>query len=308
MGKVIVFGSINLDTVVTCKRAPHIGETVHGDTLSFHPGGKGANQAVAAARCGAHTIFIGCVGADDAGTKLISNLDNNGINTSHVRTLTTTTTGSAHITVDETGDNSIVVISGANSGFDTEDIDALSRAGESDDILVCQLEIPRESTARALEVAYNNGVHTLLNAAPADNVRDLLPFTSYLVVNESEVRANIADDSLGLEDGVKALAQEFDLTVIVTLGSRGGFVASPKESFEFSSHNVNAIDTTGAGDTFVGACAAALASGSNLRESIALAAGAGALSVTKPGAQGGMPTRREVEAFLASRADSTPRN
>ena len=307
MGKVAVLGSINHDVIVTCDRAPRAGETVHGSAVSFYPGGKGSNQAIAAARFGADVSFFGRVGKDSAGLSLLSNLDDDGVNRRYVRISDSLPTGTALITVDRAGSNSIVVVSGANSSMGSSDVAELTDAGcGPNDVLVCQLEIPRETVAEALNAGHELGMTTILNAAPADDVRDLLAVVDVFVVNEREIVPNIGGEFSSrseLTERIAELSAAYQCSTIVTLGAEGCvaalYIDGAISTLDLEVPDVEVVDGTGAGDTFVGVLAACIAAGTDPRESVSLAGIAGSLSTTRKGAQDAMPTRSQVEAFMA---------
>ncbi|MBE6483604.1 MAG: ribokinase [Actinomycetaceae bacterium] len=303
MAKVVVLGSINQDVTVTCKRAPLVGETVHGTSVEYFPGGKGSNQAVASARFGATVAFIGCVGNESAGQVMRSNFDVNGIDRSAVRICEDAPTGTALITIDGTGDNSIVVVPGANEQVGARDVEALRDGGfGAGDVLVCQLEVPRDTVAAALRVGHELGMTTVLNAAPADDVRDLLDVIDVLITNEMEIQPNIGGDFSSraeLTEQVGELARSTGTAVVVTLGGEGCVAVAGDDVADIRARSVDVVDTTGAGDTFVGVLAAVLADGKSLPEAVEVASAAGSLATTKKGAQSGMPTRAEVVDFQA---------
>ncbi|MDO4887585.1 MAG: ribokinase [Actinomycetaceae bacterium] len=304
MSKVIVLGSINQDVVVTCERAPQLGETVHGNSVAYFPGGKGGNQAVAAARQGADVAFIGAVGSEAAGEAMLANFDAHGIDRSRVG-VSSEPTGTATITVDAAGANAIVVVAGANGQVEAP---SLADFGEGD-VLVAQLEIPWQTVAAGLAEAKSRSMTTVLNAAPAADVRELLADVDVLVVNETEIQLSIDGDFSGRAELIARageLAEGFGCAVVVTLGgqgcvARGGRRLGAGQVVDVPAHSVDVVDTTGAGDTFVGALAACLAEGRGLAEAIAVATAAGSLSTTKLGAQSGMPTSDEVRAFMDGR-------
>lgn len=272
-----------MDLVATAPRHPQVGETVLGDDLRRFPGGKGANQAVAAVRAGAATTMIGAVGGDDFGAELTAFLDHERVDVSHVATKSDHPTGTALIVV-ASSDNTIVVIPGANSALTPDDVVA---AGEfaTGDVVVAQLETPQETTAYAFELARSRGSTTILNAAPAAPLIDgLLDLVDHLVVNETE-----------LELLAPAVGGEGSPTVICTLGDRGVLTTDSDGTHSTAGIPVTAIDTTGAGDCFVGYLAASLAADLDLYTSVDRANRAAALSVQRQGAAPSMPTAAEVE-------------
>ncbi|WP_409271055.1 ribokinase [Neobacillus sp. SCS-31] len=288
--KITVIGSINMDLVTKVSRVPLVGETVIGESFYTAPGGKGANQAVAAARLGAQVSMIGCVGDDSFGRELISNLESQLIDTSKVGVVSGSSTGIASITLSG-GDNSIIVTPGANNHVTPEFLLSHEKAISESDYIILQLEIPLETVKLAASIAKKHGVKVILNPAPFQVLPEqLLNDVDYLTPNEHEQKQLIL--SLNSERKEEILKK-----CIVTQGPKG--VAIYKDGVgEIPGYRVEAIDTTGAGDTFNGALAFALSEGMGLKEACQFANAAAALSVTKPGAQGGMPTRDEVEELI----------
>ncbi len=279
---VCVVGSANLDLVARTARLPAAGETVLGTDFAQHPGGKGLNQAIAAARAGAPTSFIGALGDDDAGRLLLAQLEGAGVDTRGVAR-SARPTGRAMITVDERGENSIVVVPGAN---DDVAVASLSPAG----VLLAQLEVPIATVATALRLATEAGMATVLNPAPAAPLTaEVLAMVDVLVPNEHELVGLGATDAL-VAAGVGA--------VVTTLGAAGVRVVSRDQEWHVAPFAVQPIDTTGAGDAFCGALAARLAAGDALDAAVRFAAAAGALATTRAGAVPSMPTAAEIEALL----------
>ena len=315
---VVVVGSLNSDIVVTASRHPLPGETILGDNVATFGGGKGANQAVAAARAGAEVRMVGRVGADAAGVTLTDGLRADGIDVTQVGVCKHDPSGTALIVVASNGgENSIVVVPGANAKLRPVHVDdaAASGAFRTDGgtgVLLIQLEIPLDTVARALELARSEGLTTILNAAPATAaVRPLLAMVDVLVVNELEL-APAAGNSDGNSDDTDAVDGTIDAgvtailaivpAVIVTLGSQGALVADRHGVEHIAAHQVEVVDTTGAGDAFCGVLAAALAAGLDLRHAAIRANAAGALATTKAGAQPSAPTAAAVDALLGSGA------
>jgi ribokinase len=283
-GAVCVVGSANLDLVAATARLPAPGETVLGTDFAQHAGGKGLNQAVAAARAGATTTFIGAVGDDDAARVLLAELAAAGIDTSLVG-VRQRPTGRAVITVDERGENSIVVVPGANGEVT---VDALPAAA----VVLAQLEVPVAAVADALRLARAAGAITVLNPAPAARLEaDLLRLVDVLVPNEHEVALLGSADRL-LAGGVGA--------VVTTLGGAGVRVVTPDGAWHVAPFHVLPVDTTGAGDAFCGTLAARLAAGDALDAAVRVASAAGALATTRRGAVPSMPHAAEVAALLAA--------
>lgn len=289
--KLAVIGSINMDQVVTADRIPGKGETISGTDLNYVPGGKGANQAVAMARLGAEVTMFGCVGDDANGRMLVDNLQKNGVDTTHIKTLSGVPTGLAVITVAE-NDNVIIVISGANGHVDTAYIDSIADLLPSYDMVVLQHEIPMETVHHAIRLCHEKGVHVLLNPAPAAQVpMDLVEQISYLTPNEHEAALIFGDAS------VEELVKQYPEKLIVTQGSAGVCAcARDGEVLHVPARKSNVVDTTGAGDTLNGAFAVRIAAGDTLADALRYANIAAGLSVERFGAQGGMPTAEEVAA------------
>jgi ribokinase len=288
---------------VTAERFPRPGETIIGHTFARHPGGKGANQAIAAAKLGAPTIMIGAVGDDAFGSFMRKVLTDTGVDDGPVRTMPGQPTGVALITV-AGGENSIVVVAGANGALVPADTAFPLSAG---DVIVAQLETPMAATRAAFEAARTVGAATILNPAPASrDAVNLLPLAEMVVVNETELEL-LAGTSLSRTSGgpeiiaaMRAMRGHPGQTVIVTLGARGLIaIAAWDDLIEIAGHAVDVTDTTGAGDCFVGTLAAGLAVGTDLRSALARANAAAALSVQRVGAGSSMPTAAEVDAFLA---------
>lgn len=299
--KVTVLGSLNMDISVTVPRLPGPGVTALGCAARFTPGGKGANQAVAAARLGADVRMVGCVGDDDFGRRLLAALHAEGINADAVRTLTSVPTGLAMIAVDQSGENLIIVAPGANHQVGPADVDKAS----NHDILVISAEIPAPAIAQAL--AQTPGLK-ILNLAPApDNAAELVATVGehldWLVVNESEAAAILGRPVDGLASAKRAateLTAKGPRHAVVTAGAHGAALAPGTDPegapLTIEAFRVEAVDTVGAGDTFVGALAVALAAGIMPGEAVRAAAAAGATATTRPGAQAGMPRPADILA------------
>jgi ribokinase len=294
MSRVLVVGSINMDVVAHTRRHPAVGETVLGIGLRFFPGGKGANQAVAASRLAAPTELVGRVGADAFGDTLLAFFSAERVGVSGVQQLTDRATGTALVVVDDSGDNTIVVVPGANHAMTMADADAV--AVETDDIVVVQYELQLEVVYAALSRARRNGARTILNPAPAQkSPPELLRLADYLVVNQSELSFfTHADDVVS---GLEALRTRPDQVVIATLGGRGATALIGTEAVQVPGREVPVVDTTGAGDCFVGALAAALCSWSEVDEAVHFANLAASLAVQKPGAGAGMPHLADIEGL-----------
>ena len=302
-GHIIVVGSLNMDLVVRSPRHPLPGETLLGSDFHTFPGGKGANQAVAAARVGGIVAMVGRVGSDDFGVALLQNLAANGVDTVHVRRDEEAATGVALITVAANGQNTIVVAPGANGSVVANDVAAARALFGDGDVLLLQLEIPVPAVARAVDEARKRGTRVVLNPAPAQPLdAALLKHVDVLVPNQSELGllTGMAVESV---DEVTAAAQALRAmgvkNVIVTLGSEGVLVLDETNTSLLPPYAVDVVDTTAAGDAFVGAFAVALGRGSTLVEAARWGNAAGALAVTKAGAQPSLPSRAELEQMLA---------
>ncbi|MFH8252570.1 ribokinase [Microbacterium sp. B2969] len=302
MNRVAVLGSANADLVVEVPRRPAGGETLLGSDLHVFAGGKGANQAAAAARSGASTSFHACVGRDENGEVVRSRLVEAGVAVEGIVTVDRPT-GTALILVTPDGENSIVVSPGANQALDVGHAEATADQWSNADVLVLNLETPRETVERVAAMAAERGVRVLLNAAPAEQVSSVtLAVCDPLVVNEHEARALLEDDG---NSSFARLAERFlDLgvrSVVITLGAAGALYGDRNGIDTVPSFRVPVVDTTGAGDAFVGATACELAAGTPLRDAVAFASAVAALSVQRMGAQSSYPDRRQVEAWLAER-------
>jgi ribokinase len=301
-GKIVVVGSSNTDMIIKVDRLPGPGETVLGGTFSTAAGGKGANQAVAAARAGADVTFIARVGDDLFGEQAVEGFVGDGIDVGHVTRDPGAPSGVALIFVDNRGENSIAVASGANANLTPADIASASDVIASCDVLVMQLETPLETVAAAAAVAAENGVRVILNPAPARPLGDdILRNVSVLTPNESETELLTGVSVDGEEAAASAgglLSTRGVDTVLITLGARGAFVLGSGKGTLVPGFEVEAVDTTAAGDVFNGALAVALAEGRPLTEAVTFANAAAALSVTRLGAQPSAPTRDQIDDFL----------
>jgi ribokinase len=291
--KITIIGSINMDLVTSTTQIPKVGETVLGYSFHTIPGGKGANQAVAAARLGTDVTMIGAVGDDSFGKTLVEHLTNEGINTESILKVEDNSTGIASIILWE-ADNSIIVVPGANNHITPEVIERHEDKIINSNILLVQLEIPLESVNRAVELAKKHGIRTILNPAPIQKLpKDLLEMVDFVTPNEHEQALLFASI-----DGTDQELEKLKEKCIVTKGSKGVMIYKNGEKVEIPSIQVEAVDTTGAGDSFNGALATALCEGLEIEEACRFANVVGAISVTKLGAQTGMPTKKEVEEFL----------
>ncbi|MGH7043911.1 MAG: ribokinase, partial [Acetobacteraceae bacterium] len=311
---ILVIGSLNIDLVATCARLPAPGETVAGTGFATLPGGKGANQAVAAARLGALVFMAGCVGADPFGAALRAALAAAGVDTTHVADAPGPT-GTALIAVDAAGANQIVVVPGANAHMDAARIDRALAAVPGPGLLLVQHEIPPEAVAHAIRAGHAAGWFVLLNPAPARSVpAALLGMIDLIAPNETEAAALLGRPPGTAEGAVpggigaaRALVAAGARAALVTLGAAGAVYADRAGTKMQPPVPVDAVDTTGAGDAFLGALASVLAAGGSVAEAMGFAATAAGLSVTRPGAQASLPTRGDVEAFNSrTRIDRQP--
>ncbi|WP_430108750.1 ribokinase [Paenibacillus sp. B1-33] len=292
MAKIIVVGSSSIDLVVTSSKRPGAGETVLGESFKTVPGGKGANQAVAAARLGADVTMIGRVGDDAFAEQILNNFKQNKVCIDYVEPVTHMESGTAHIILAE-GDNSIVVVKAANNEVTPDYIDHSMRAFKDADMVMIQQEIPVETVTYVSRICKKLGIPLLLNPAPArplDN--EVIENAAYITPNEHE--AKILFSSLSISEALR----KYPNKLFITEGSKGVRYFDGSNEVLVPSYKVEVVDTTGAGDTFNAAFAVALAEGTAIYDSVRFANRAASLSVTKFGAQGGMPYRQEVEAQM----------
>jgi len=306
--KIVVVGSLNMDLVVRMPRIPQPGETLLGGVFKTFPGGKGANQAVAAARLGGRVTMIGCVGNDAFGREMRATLAREGIDTTHVLEHPEAATGVALIQVDSQGQNSIAVASGANFCLTGIDVEKALQSIDEFNALVMPLETPLETIYAAAKIAAQRGAKVLLNPAPAQVLeKDLLELVDVLLPNEYEIALMTGVPLQTPVDTRRAAEKLLDLGVknlLVTLGSRGSalFDASGQQTL-IPACPVQAVDTTAAGDCFVGALAVRLCEGKSLPTAAEFASAAAALSVTREGALPSLPRRSEVDQFLRERSE-----
>ncbi|MGD0896800.1 MAG: ribokinase [Thermoguttaceae bacterium] len=299
--RIVVVGSSNTDMVVKGRRLPAPGETVTGGQFVLAAGGKGANQAVAAARLGAEVTFVAKVGRDVFGDQAVENYRKEGIRTDYVFRDSDHATGVALILVDEQGENLISVASGANHALTPGDVEKAADRIRAADLVMLQLEIPMETVAKAAELASGSGVPVILNPAPAAPLPDgLLGRIAYLTPNESEAQhltgVRVEDEATARQAAQRLLAAGA-AHVVITLGAKGALLASPGKAGLVPSRRVRAMDTTAAGDAFNGGLAWALGCGLGLDEAVRQACLVGALSVTRLGAQPSLPTKAELDRF-----------
>lgn len=293
-----VLGSLNIDSVARVQELPLPGQTVHALSSSRDAGGKGANQAVAAARAGSQTYMSGVVGLDDEGEILVKRLKCEGIETSFVRKDERTSTGRANVTVQENGENSIVIVAGANNSLSDEDAERSAQIVKRNDILLLQLETPINASKVAAKLAHERGATVVLNAAPARSLpRELMNYIDVIIVNENELKT-IGSDHDDIQGNARRIAVRDEATVVVTLGKQGALYTTKHFATEtVAAPPVTAVDTTGAGDAFVGYFASALSCGYELERAISIAVVAGSMTVQKSGAQHSIPNQNEVLKF-----------
>jgi ribokinase len=305
MPKVVVVGSANTDMVVKSPRIPGPGETVIGGEFLMAAGGKGANQAVAAARLGAEVTLVACLGNDVFGDQAIAGYQHEGIDTSYIVRDPEAASGVALIIVDAQGENSIAVASGANARLSPADVERAAHRISQADVLLVQLEVPMETVRTAIELAHGSGVPVILNPAPAQEMDPgLLKMVTLATPNEHEIRVVV-----GEQDQDAAISKMLDAgtrTVLVTIGKRGVLWASGTKRTRIPAFPVQAVDTTAAGDAFNGGLACGLGRGEPIAEAIRYANAVAALAVTRMGAQPSLPTAEKVQEFLARTSAAAP--
>ncbi len=302
--KVVVVGSFNMDVVIKAERRPRKGETLIGQEFGMFSGGKGFNQATAAARLGADVVMIGRLGTDTFGDILMSASTEEKIDTNFVVRDAEVGTGVATIVIDAAGDNSIILVPHANMRLSVEDVERASAQIASADVLLLQLEVPIEASRKAAEIAKANGAKVILNPAPACELPDsFLAQVDILTPNEVETEflsgLKVSDDE-GAQRAAQVLLDKGISTVVLTLGDRGALLLTSDVRKLIPAYKVDVVDTTAAGDAFCGALATALAQGKTIEDAVAFANAAGALAVTVLGAQPSIPTAEKVEDFLAN--------
>jgi ribokinase len=297
---ILVIGSLNADLVVRAPRFPAPGETIHGEDLVTFPGGKGANQAVAVARLGARVSMVGRVGKDAFGATLIDNLKQNHVDVKQIIRDGSTPTGTAVIIVDSQGQNSIVLSPGANAKVFPNDIKPEAFANSS--LLLLQFEIPIETVIHSANLAREKGLRILLNPAPAYTLPDeLIVAADFILPNESELgllTGSTLSDLTSIEAASRSLIVRGARNIIVTLGANGALIVNKEGAKHIQAYKVMVVDTTAAGDAFVGGFAVGLSNGKSLEDAVQYACACGALAATKFGAQPSLPLTEDVEYFL----------
>jgi ribokinase len=299
---VVVFGSINMDLVARTPRLPGPGETITGKVFQTFPGGKGANQAVACSRLGAKTYMVGRVGGDEFGEKLKDELEKAGVDHENVVVDTMTSSGVALIAVEDSAENTIIVIPGANGQVDDQDLIRLEAVLTKSEVLLLQLEIPLEMVMAAAKLAKENNVKVILDPAPAQMLpEEIYPLLDIITPNETETELLVSFSLETKEDAAKAakiLMGRGASNVIIKMGSRGAFALMGDQEESFEPYQVTTVDTVAAGDAFNGALAVALSENLPVEKAIQWGMAGGALSVTKEGAQPAMPERKELKELL----------
>lgn len=296
---VLVIGSINMDVSFQVQDIPHPGETVMASGVKKNPGGKGANQAYAAAKLGGNVVMLGCVGWDESGDALLESLDSVGVDISHIKKQTDNATSSAFICVSSSGENSIVVDSSANALVSSAYLMENESLFENAEYCVLQMEIPYETVSTAIMLCQKHNVKIVLNPSPLTAFNnELLYGVDYLVPNETEASKliGIPYEKTIEQDWISFMQKYHIENLIITLGKRGcRYYDGSRLSKEYASQKRNAIDSTGAGDTFLGALVAALSQGKTIQNAICYANVASGIEVTRHGAQQAVPTKEEVE-------------
>lgn len=300
MNSVCVVGSFMMDLIARAPRRPHAGETIAGHSFEIHAGGKGFNQAIAARRYGAQVAFVGVLGNDSFGDEFVAHMDSHSIDHSHVRRHPTDGTGVGLPVVDDTGENSIIIIPRANSALSPADIRMAASAIRDADVLLLQLEVPIPAALEAVRIAHDAETLVILNPAPYCTVpQDLLSLVDLIVPNAVEARHFIGVDSPS-DELVDAFRRIWTRDAVITLGADGAVAVDGSTVTSIPPYAVVPVDTVGAGDTFCGVLGACLANGDSLGAATEQANGAAALAVTRRGSSTAIPTRAEVEAFRAS--------
>ncbi len=300
MEKITVLGSLNIDLVTNVDKTPKIGQTVFGNGLLKLEGGKGANQAVSIGKLGGKVSMIGMLGDDNFADILKDNLEKNNVDTKNIYITDSEPTGTALIMVNSNGDNSIVVVPGANFELKEKYINEEQLEGTA--YLLSQFEVPKETIVKAFKIAKDKGIKTILNPAPASAISDeLLGLTDILIPNETEfeiITNIVADSRQSIFEGAKQLFSKGVKELIITLGGKGAlYINSKGESYESDAYIVDALDTTAAGDSFIGGLVTKLSEGMGIKESIEYAMKVSAITVSRRGAQASLPTKDEIEAF-----------
>jgi len=302
MFDICVLGSLNMDLVINVERIPSIGETILAKDFKKFPGGKGANQAVASARLGSNVVMLGCIGKDDNGCILIDNLKRDNINTRYIKVEEKMPTGIALITVDSKGNNIISVYPGANMAVDLSYVEGLKEVFKNSKIIISQFETPIDVTLKAFEFAKKEGKTTILNPAPAKKIdKDLISLSDIIIPNETETELITGinpKDEKDIKRAGEFLIKQGAKYVVITLGERGAAIISKENFVLVNAYKVDAVDTTAAGDSFIGAMASYLSKKdlnfNTLYGAVKFANKVSAITVTKIGAQSSLPYLKEV--------------
>jgi ribokinase len=309
-GYITIIGSLNMDLVVQACRVPLAGETLAGSEFNMIPGGKGANQAVAARRSGAATRMVGCVGQDAFGQVLLDSLSQAGVNVEGIHRLADVSTGIANIVVEETGDNRIIIVPGANGRVTTAMLFAEWEQIAGSSMVILQHEIPLATNHAVIKRCQSEGIPIILNPAPFYPIpEEVLSTVDVLILNETETAALAGmpvDGVQAARQAAQVLYKNENQTIIVTLGKAGAVLLNHDGLIHQPAFRVKAVDTTAAGDTFVGSFAASKLAGTSAAEALVYAAAASAMAVTRLGAQASIPTRDEVENFIKSYENPVP--
>ncbi|QDT42167.1 Ribokinase [Gimesia alba] len=303
--KIAVLGSINMDLMIRSAKLPLPGETVIADSKVENPGGKGANQAVAAARMGADVTMIGCVGDDSFAEQLLANLNAEGIETTHVSQLAKTTSGVAVVMVEASGENAILVVPGANGLVGSAELERVRRVIYESDVLLMQLEVPVETVIAASAIAREAGVPVILDPAPAPaTVPSGLLNVDLICPNQSEATALLNRPADSLQEAAARVSELTTLgprRAIITMAEQGAVLFEGERVKQVPPFEINAVDSTAAGDAFAAGLAVRLAEGATLFDAARFASAAGALAASGAGAQTAMPTREQIETLLQQR-------
>ena len=300
--QILIVGSLNMDMVIEMRQMPLVGETVLGKSLSYIPGGKGANQAFAAGKLGGNAVMLGCVGTDEMGKKLTEKLAESGTEVSHVAAVSGVPTGTAVIYVNESGNNSIVVVAGANSACDVEFLKANEELLRASDYVMFQMEIPFEAVFYGIRKAKEMGKTVILNPAPAPDPKeipdDIWKCIDFLTPNETET-AKLSGTNDTSEEGIRRgagiLREKGVKNVLITMGEQGAFFTDGITETVYPTRKADAVDTTAAGDCFNGAFVTALSKGMDIPAAVKFANIAASLAVERKGAQSSIPGREETE-------------
>lgn len=303
--KITVVGSINIDIVALTDHYPNRGETIFGKKMEILPGGKGANQATACAKLGKNVVMIGCVGTDVFGDRLIETLTRNGVDIRHVKRTTRHATGTALITIDATAENTMLVLKGANETLAAKDVDVCAEEISSSKVLLVQMEVPEEAVIQAMVRAREHGIPVILDPAPAEGITiRALDYADLIIPNRQETRHLTGIDVIDAESALAAARYFESMGVkksIIKMAEKGAMVYSEGQWEHVAAIPVKPVDTVGAGDSFAGALACAIADGQDLFAAARFASIVGALKVTRLGAQEGIPTLAEVNQFCQER-------